>query len=114
MRVPGLGQEREERGKIVGVKGGPRRKLPQDRPELRAELADAAVEKALDRGSGLGQNFSVRRRARRLHGKDEVVRRVGGPAAEALRALRPVESRVDLDRGELAARIGQLRRLLEP
>src|SRR5262245_12959125 len=109
--VEALRQQREEGGKVVAVKALGRRELPEDRPELRSQLMQAAPEKAVNRGLRFGQYAPVRGVARALHREHEIVRRLIRPLAEARGLLRRIEGTVDLYAGELAAGVLQLARL---
>ena len=77
--------------------------LPEQRPQLVAELGDTRVEEPLDRLLAVGQDLPVGAEPRALHRELEAVGRLGRPLAEALGLLRAVVGGVDLDRGELAA-----------
>ena len=90
-----------------------RRELPDDRPEL-VELGQAAADEALDRFAGLAEHAPVGRVARGLDREHEVVGRRVAPLREARRALRAVVGAVDLDRGDLPARVLELARLRQP
>src|SRR5579859_297616 len=104
-------QEVEEGGKLRLVEFDVRRKLPEDRPELLPQFLDAAAEKAFERRPRAAEIGAVRQIARALQGEDEIRRRFVMPAPEGLRILQPVEGAVDLDGGDLPARIMQFLRL---
>ena len=103
----------EELGEVVAIELLERRELPQHRPELVAQLGEAGTQKARDEAAGLGQHLLLGDEARALHREHEAVRRRRGPFAEARLALQPVMGGVDLDRGEMRRRIGQLVGLLQ-
>src|SRR5690606_2512819 len=106
--VDGFRQQRQEGGEVVRVELLRRGELPVDGAELLPELGETAGDEALDRFAGLGQHAPVGREARPLEGEDEAIRRLLPPFSEALGLLRAVERAVDLDGGELAARIFEL------
>ena len=103
-------QQIEISAHLRGVVPLVRRHLPEDRAELRTELADAAVEEPLDRLRRFAQIFPLRGRARRFHREHELVRRRGRPLFERSRALRAIEGGVDLNRSNLPAGVVQLLR----
>src|SRR5262249_53695725 len=76
-------------------------------PGAVADFGQAGADEALDRIAGLAQHPPVGGEARCLDGEDETVRHRRGPFPEALRFLRTVIGRVDLDRGQMLARISQ-------
>jgi hypothetical protein len=82
--------------------------LPQHRSQLVAQFQQALVEKPRDRFARLGQHPPVGGETGALQGEDEVVRRFGGPTAITFRLLRAVIGRVDLDRRQPPAGVGQL------
>src|SRR3984893_10379805 len=104
-------QQFEKRGERAFIDRHVRGELPQDRPELVAQLDDAARDEALENRPGTGEIGAVRRDARPFEREDEILRRLVVPAAEARRLLRTVEGAVDFDRRELAAGIADLARL---
>src|SRR5262249_48173768 len=70
-------------------------------------------DEAFDRIAGLAQDLAVGGEARRLDREHEAVGHLARPLAKALRLLRAVVGGVDLDRGEVLARVGELFRLRE-
>src|SRR5262249_4709384 len=112
--VERLGQQLEEAAEIGLVEFLERRELPEQWPEPVAELGDAGIDEALDRVAGLAQDAAVGGEARCLDGEHEAVGHLARPPAEALGLLRAVIGRVDLDRGEALARVGEFLRLREP
>ncbi|MCR6650562.1 MAG: hypothetical protein NVV73_03195 [Cellvibrionaceae bacterium] len=68
-----LRKQLQETLEIVGVVFLRRRELPDDRPQLVAELGHAGVQKALHRLAGLRQHAAVGREADRLEREDAVV-----------------------------------------
>src|SRR5207244_13575848 len=85
--------------------------LPKEWPELVAQLWHAAGKEPVDRWARCREIGAVRREARRFQREDEIRWRFIVPAAKARRLLRTVEGAVDLDCGDLAARMGELARL---
>src|SRR5262249_23742318 len=106
-------QQLEEGGDVLGIEFPERRELPEDRPELLAELEDAAFKEPVDALAGLGELAAVDDVAMALHREHEIVRGRVAPLAEARRRLGAVERAVDLDGGEAATRIAELIGLLE-
>src|ERR1700730_17131354 len=106
-----LRQQFEKGGETGFVERHPRSELPQHRPELVVQLEHAGRKEAFDRRAGCRQIGPVRDKTRALERKDEVLRCLVVPPAKTRRLLRAVEGAVDLDRGDLAARMGELTRL---
>src|SRR6202040_1108027 len=98
----------EEAAEVGGVEFFGRRKLPEQRPEMRAKLGDAGIEEALNGVAGFLEHPAVGRKARPLDGEHEAWRHLARPFAERRRRLRAVERAVGLDRGQPLARIGEL------
>ena len=80
------------------------RQLPQDRPELRAEVGDARCEEIGNGGTRLAQPEYVRDELRGLDAEHEVVGRLVMPRLPAARRLQRVERAVELDRRQCARR----------
>ncbi len=72
------------------------------------------MQEFLDRVPGLRQHAPVDRKTRTLQCEDEAVRHLRRPFAIGRRALRAVESAVDLDRREVLGCVGQLLRMRQP
>ena len=89
------GQKSLEKVWIVGK--GPR-ELPEDWPELLAQVRDPGGQKIGERLLHLGEPPEVCDEARALDAEDEIRRRLGVPARVAFRALQRVERAVKLDR----------------
>src|SRR5215471_490440 len=106
--VEALRQRLEKSVEAGLIEGHPWRKLPQDGAELLAQFEHAAGEEAVDRGGRGCEIPAMCRVARSLEGEDKVLGRLAVPPAETRRPLRTVERTVDLDRGDLAARIAEL------
>src|SRR5260370_6278105 len=106
-----LRQQFEKGGETGFVESHPRRELPQDRPELVAQLEHARAKEAVDRRTCRRQIGAVSDKTRALQRKHKILRRLIVPAAKARRLLRAVEGAVDLDSGDLAARMAELARL---
>ena len=77
-------------------------------PSLSPSSITPELKKRSTDSPGLGQHPAVGREARPLDREDEVVRRLVAPLREALGLLRAVVGAVDLDRGQLAARVFEL------
>jgi len=90
-----------------------RRELPQHRTEPVAQFEHAGIIKPLYGIAGFREHPPVGREARSLQREHKSVRHLAGPFAKAFRLLRAVIGAVDLDRGELRARIFELFRLRE-
>src|SRR5260370_34316027 len=106
-----LRQQFEKGGETGFVESHPRRELPQDRPELVAQLEHARAKEAVDRRTCRRQIGAVSDKTWALQRKQKILRRLIVPAAKARRLLRAVEGTVDLDGGDVAARIAELARL---
>ena len=106
-----LRQEREKAGEVRRIELLGRRHLPEHRTELRLQFQHTAGEEPLDRGTGLGQHAPVGCELRTFEREHEIVRRLGRPFAEAVRLLRAIEGTVDLDAGELTARVFEFARV---
>src|SRR6185437_2040575 len=87
------------------------RELPVDRSELGLEFGHAGLEEAFDRFARFAENAAVDGEARPLDREHEIVRHLVAPFDEARRLLRAVIGAVDLDRGQLRARIFEFARL---
>ena len=98
-------QEVLEVGGIEDLGGG---ELPDDRPELGAELRQAAGHEAADRLARLAEDAPVGDVLRALDAEDEAGRRRVAPLGEARRLLQPVIGGVDLDRAQLPAGVFEL------
>ena len=87
----------------------PRRwELPQNGPELVPQRAYAAREESLDRNSRIVQAAACDAVAWRLDAEDKVVGRCVAPFREGLQGLGAIESSIDFDGGQMAARVIQL------
>src|SRR5215469_9806733 len=95
------------------IEGHPWRKLPQDGAELLAQFEHAAAKEAVDRGGRGCEIPAMCRVARSLEGENKILGRLAVPPAETRRPLGAVERPVDLDRGDLAARIAELASLCQ-
>ena len=104
-------EEFEEAAEVRFVELFRRRELPQQRPEPCAEFEHAGIEEILDGVAGLREHTAIGREARALDGEDKALGSFACPFAEALRLLRAVVGRIDLDRGQVLAGVGQLFRL---
>src|SRR5687767_4569359 len=80
-----------------------RRKLPQERPELVAQVEDPRGEKIRQRSFEVLQAQEVRNVARALDAVEEAGRRLAVPLVVVLRSLQRVERAVDLDGGKVPA-----------
>ncbi len=94
---------------VLRVEWHGRRELPVDRTELGTESQNPALEKALN--TGVREALAVCHEPRRLDAEHESVGRLVVPFLERRWLLQTVKRRVDLDRGEVAARVMQLLRL---
>src|SRR5438128_10907561 len=103
--VRALREEVEKSRKVVRHKFLCRMELPKNGPKPLSQFEYAAGEETLDRWPCLRQHRAVGGIARRLEREHEIIRRRGRPFAKAFRLLGAVEGAVDLDGGELAARI---------
>src|SRR5690349_18076896 len=102
------GQELEKGLEIPRIELLGRQELPVDGTELFLELGDAARNEALDRLARFRQHAAIGAEARALYREDEALRRLIAPAREALGLLAAVIGAVDLDRGQMLARIFEL------
>ena len=97
-------QCREESVEPLSVVREVRRQLPEERPELVAELEQAGSEEIRERRLGFAQPQHVRDVARSLDGEHEAVWHGVAPTRVALGPLQRIEAAVELDRGELLGR----------
>ena len=97
----GAGEKGEEVGEAGSVEVELRRELPKDGAEFGSEGEQAAGEKVGEGHFDVTELLHVGEEARALEGEEEVVRGLGGPAAEVLGALEGVEGAVDLDGGKV-------------
>ncbi len=81
--VKRLGKMVEKFGEIGRVEFLEGRELPQHRPELRPQLGEAGVEKALDEVAGVGEHLCLRDKPRAFDGEDEIFRCRLRPFAKA-------------------------------
>ena len=95
---------------LVGIELLIRRHLPEDRPELRAQLANATVEEPFDRLRRFAQIFALHRRARRLHRELKAVWCCRRPFFEGCGRLCAIKRGVDLDCRDFAGRVFELLR----
>ena len=93
---------------VVGLEGMLGVELPEERSELVAQFGHATVDEAPDVRSSVCQHAPLRDEARRLDREHEVLRRRVVPLGKDFGLLQSVERAVDLDRGDLAARIVEL------
>ena len=75
------------------------------------QLGHAGVEKPFDGVARLRQHAPVDRIAHALHRENEPLRRLLAPLGEGGGRLRAIERAVDLDRGQVLARVLQLARM---
>ena len=107
-------QQLQEGGEVVGVERLGRRELPDDRPELRPELGQAAGHEALDRLARFAEDAPVgRRSAIALTAKTKSSGVASRHLAKLAALLRAVVGGVDLDRGERRLSVLELARLRE-
>jgi len=104
-------EQRQKRGEILRLKLLRPRELPQDRPELVAQRRDRALHEARDRFARFGQHFAVHRVTRRLQRKHATIGRFRRAFLETRAGLRAVEGAIDLDGGDVAARVFELARV---
>ena len=102
-----LRQQRQEAAEILGVELRRRGELPEDWPQLVAEFEKTALEKPRHIRLGRGQLAAMRQKPRPFQREDEILGRLVMPFLEAGRRLSAVEGAVDLDRGDVAAGIGE-------
>ena len=76
-----------------------------------AGVLTVPFDETLDRFARFRQHAPIGAEAGRLDREHEILRGVGRPAPEAFGFLRAVESAVNFDRRDLAARMGQFARL---
>src|SRR5262249_52956989 len=101
-------QQRKEMIEALGRKAEARRELPQHRPELFLEAQDPGGEEIGKRGLDLAQSPDMGDKPRRLDREEKSLRGLVVPAGKRVGPLQPVKRAVDLDRVDLAARIGKL------
>ena len=107
----GVGVARQQREEMIEPFGGEaeaRRELPQHGPELFLEAQDPGGEEIGKRGLDLAQSPDMGDKPRRLDREEKSLRGLVVPAGKRIRPLQPVKRAVDLDRLDLAARIGKL------
>src|SRR6516225_2853537 len=92
----------------LGRKAEGRRELPQHGPELFLEAQNAGGEEIGERGLDVAQPSDMGDKPRRLDREEKSLRGLVVPAGKRIRPLQPVKRAVDLDRLDLAARIGKL------
>src|SRR5215472_13607215 len=92
----------------LGREAEARRELPQHGPELFLEAQDAGGEEIGERGLDLAQPPDMGDKPRRFDREKKSLRGLLVPAGKSVGPLQPVERAVDLDRLDLAARIGKL------
>src|SRR5690242_19556587 len=93
-------QHLEKRLDLFGIKTKLRRKLPQNRPELRAQPQNTRSKEIRQRLAYLCQPQHVREVARALYCKNKIARRGLGPSRKTLWALQRIECAVDFNRPE--------------
>jgi len=106
-------QQLEKRLDLFRIEPKLRRKLPQNRPELRAQSQHTRCNKFGQRLAYFSQPQHVRDVPRTLYRKDKILRRGVGPARKINNrwSLQRVERAVDLDRPENPGRLLQFTRL---
>src|SRR6185503_9951269 len=80
-----------------------RRELPEEWPELVAQVEDSRSEEVRERLVDVLQPQEMRDVARALDAEEEARRRLAVPLVVILRPLQRVERAVDLDRGKVRA-----------
>src|SRR6185503_15077059 len=80
-----------------------RRELPEERPELVAQVEDSRGEEVRERLVDVFQPQQMRDVARALDAEDEARRRLAVPLVVILGPLQRVERAVELDRGKVRA-----------
>ena len=106
-------QQVEETREVVRVERLVFRELPVDRTEPVTEFGESALHEGRDRAPAIGEHAAIGRVARRLQREHEALRRLAAPLCVGRGLLRAVKRSIDLDRGQVAARVLELEPLHE-